>query len=106
MIVNATWIDGHVTRAASFEGLTAKVAGLAWNEPYRGGDGYTMRRELARRAYVWSGTIVSPALPDRDFWVALVDAGLLLALEVRGEDGAIFYIDAPHGDAREEETVT
>lgn len=70
--VRIRWADGQETSAPTWEALTEVVAALPWNEWIE-----DIHNELARRAYVWSGAIVNPALPDPEFWRELERAGLV-----------------------------
>lgn len=69
------WPDGTVVRARSWSVLLRKVRSLPWNRKYT--SAATMRTELSRRAYVWSGAIVNPALPAPEYWRALAATGML-----------------------------
>jgi hypothetical protein len=72
MTLRATWPDGAVVEARDYGGLTAAVAAMPWNAGHE-----DIRNELSRRAYVWSGAIVDPTLPDEQLWAQLEEAGIV-----------------------------
>lgn len=70
-MIRCTWQDGVVTEAATWEELTGAVLRLPWNR-----NAPSIKHELARRAYVWSGELINPLLPDEDLWRELERLGL------------------------------
>jgi hypothetical protein len=75
MTVQATFPDGTTIAAGSWGWLLRRAHRLPWNRIMF--DGQEVRNELARRAYVLTGVLVSPALPAADFWYGLEHAGMI-----------------------------
>lgn len=71
--MDAHWPDGRVTSGRGSTDWLARLNRQEWNGDLTPEE---LRTELARRAYVWSGAIVRPSLPDDEFVQALADAGL------------------------------
>lgn len=68
------WPDGSVLDAHSWTGLLLKTSKRRFVR------GYDIRKDLAKRAFVWSGATVDVDLPTPDFFRALEAAKLLKVL--------------------------
>jgi hypothetical protein len=71
------WPDGHITEAADATEWIERIHKIEWNLDLTEEE---FRVELARRAHVWSGEIVRPSLPDREFVEELAKSGLFQIL--------------------------
>lgn len=72
--VRIRWPDGKEYGGNSWSDLLRRINALPWNEHM---DESEFRQELARRAYVWSETIVNPAAPPATLFRELAKAGAL-----------------------------
>lgn len=74
-MITVKWKDGRTTQAESWDGLTEALRRMRWNADLETDS--ELRAEIARRAYVWSGALVNPALPADRFWTNIAATGLL-----------------------------
>lgn len=77
-MVQAIWPDGHIDQAPTWRGLEAAIREEQWHTYSRRG----FRREMAKRAQVWSNTAVKRRGSAERFLRELERAGLL-RLEVQ-----------------------
>lgn len=76
-------MTGHAWRisfpdGSSIGGSTAASVLKIWRErQWHDATAATWRQELAKRAYVWSDSIVDPSASASDFLQQLADAGIL-----------------------------
>lgn len=78
MTITITWKDGAVDRAATYEGILARVARKAHD------DRIDIRVALAKRAWFWSDgrVAVDPENDDAETIIhKLVDAGMLASVK-------------------------
>jgi len=73
------WPDGTFHEAASWGKLLETIREHPWNAIYSDEE---FRRVLAKRAYIWSTTIVDPTTSDEEFFSQLHDAGLIRIIDI------------------------
>jgi hypothetical protein len=84
-MIRIRWPDGQEDRVHTWREVFEHVRRDQWTPETP----YSLRRQLAERARVWSGAKIDSKLPLPEFMRALADAGMFVIEDDSEEGGAV-----------------